>query len=351
MIHHHFQRPAAGPVRRSGSAGAAGPGVPRFPFSAPIRGIPTAVGSARGRSPKAAVRGRGHARRGRRRSAERHLRHPDRPTARRWLLHAAHRVAHAAAVAAAGGHPRRGPARLSRGRHSAVRRRNHRRVLPADRLRKRGRDRHHGSATLRAAVRPVLRRVAPGCHGRDRRAARGACADDLHRLGRRRRLRRAADRPRAVRPQRHLRRRPVRPGLLSPHARAVRHAPFVRHGAVLHRSRTPDVPSRGAVRPAVIRGSRGPRQGGPRRRGARAAVRTHASWAGRGSRRGHPSRRSCAEGAFSRHPRAAAAGAFRAAAGPAGVRLRDLARRRASRQGRPKDLWRLTCAVRGGARR
>ena len=351
MIHHHFQRPAAGPFRRSGSAGAAGPGVPRFPFLAPIRGIPTAVGSARGRSPKAAVRGRGHARRGRRRSAQGHLRHPDRPTARRWLLHAAHRVAHAAAVAAAGGPPRRGPARLSRGRHSAVRRRNHRRVPPADRRRKRGRDRHHGSGTLRAAVPPFPRRVALGCHGRDRRAARGACADGLHRLVRRRHLRRAADRPRAVRLQRRLRGRFVRPGPLSPHARAVRHAPFVRHGAVLHRSRTPDVPSRGAVRPAVIRGSRGARQGGPRRRGARAAVWIHAWGAGRGSYRGHPSRRRCVEGAFSRHPRGVAAGAFRAAAGPAGARRRDSVRRRASRRGRPKDLWRLTCAVRGGARR
>ena len=314
MIHHHFQRPAAGPFRRSGSAGAAGPGVPRFPFSAPIRGIPTAVGAARGRSPKAAVRGRGHARCGRRRSAKGHLRHPDRPAVRRWLLRAAHRVAHAAAVAAAGGHPRRGPARLSRGRHSAVRRRNHRRVPPADRRRKRGRDRHHGSGTLRAAVRPFPRRVALGCHGRDRRAARGACADGLHRLVRRRHLRRAADRPRAVRLQRRLRGRFVRRGLLSLHARAVQCARFVR-------------------------------------RGARAAVWIHAWGAGRGSYRGHPSRRRCAEGAFSRHPRGVAAGVFRAAAGPAGARRRDSVRRRASRRGRPKDLWRLTCAVRGGARR
>jgi hypothetical protein len=187
-------------------------------------------------------------------------------------------------------------------------------VPPDARLRKRGRDRHHESATLRAAVLPFRRRVAPGCHGRDRRVARGACADGLHRIVRRRHLRRAADRPRAVRPQRHLRGRPVRPDLLSPHARAVQCARFVRHGA-------------------------------------RAAVWTRASGAGRGSCRCHPSRRHCAEGAFSRHPRGVAAGASQAAAGPAGARRRDLARRRASRRGRPKDLLRLTCAVRGGARR
>lgn len=313
-IHRRLRRPVAGSVRRPGLDGADGLGVHRLRLLAPARGIPPAARSGRGRSLKATVRGRGHSQGVRRRSAERHLRHRDRPAVRRHPLHVARRGAHAAGVAAAGGHPHRGPARLSRGRHSAVRGRNRHRVPPADRPRKCGRDRHRWSGMLRAAVRPCRHRGGPGCHGRDLRAAPGVCAGGHHRPRRRRQPRRVADHPRAVRPQRRLRGQAVRRGLRSPHAGAVQSARFVRHAA-------------------------------------RAAVWIHAWGAARGSYRGHPSRRRCAEGAFAWHPRGVAAGAFRAAAGPAGARHRDLVRRRASRQGRPKDLWRLTCAVREGARR
>lgn len=322
------RRRAGGRCRRRGPDGAGGPGV-RPPRRA-ARNRASRAGGPPGndRSPRATAPRRDRLGRGRVRAARVGLRSPDRRPVRQLSFHGGHRGARGAAGAGAGGRLRRARARPSRGRRrGAARRRSRRHGLAAVRPSKR-RDRPRAGGSRRAAARPCLPRAVRGHHARDHRGGRVVVVAELRRPARH--PLRAAARLRMPVDDRFPKCACARlPPPAAARTVAARGSPAAPPGGVL-----PD-----AARP-----------GGAPVNGAPPGGWLHAPAAGRGSYRDHPSRVTCGGPQPWGLRCAAAAAAFRAAAGQAEEGRHGGVWRRGHRRGRPRDRLLPTCAVRRRAR-
>lgn len=342
-------QPAFGLRHHPDLGGVACHGVHHLPAVGSHHAIRAGARPANDRIPKATVRRQSRLPLGRRQAAERHRHESPRRFVHRLRPRAVRRGARVDGGDAEDAPLRRGPARLSRDRATAARRRN-RRCAPANaRPPRRRHDRIRANWRHRAAVRSLRLRVAPGHRAPGRRGGHAADVAGLRRCARR--LRRGAGRLHAVR--RRLHHRGCRVGI----ARCDhcgRRVPFVRcgqadriapWGGVRRRSQTPVVRSYAAVRPAGP-GSLAVEPGEIPPAGALPDGQIRASAADRGSRRDRPSRARCGARPPSGHRPAGPAAASQGAAGSAAGRRLGSARRRASRRGRPRDLFLPTCAVR-----